>query len=152
MPSYYARDLLNKMQRCQQGSQSVEDYFQELQKGMIRCGILEDNDAAMARFRGGLNREIQDILDYKEYYDMTTLFEYACKAEREVQGRRSKQYSNPFAGRSSTSTSAPVPPAPSTLMKLRCPIFRRVEIIPIWRKMTLAIRLRRASPRRQCNR
>ena len=38
------------------------------------------------------------------------------------------------------------------MMKLRCPIFRRVEIIPIWRKMTLAIRLRRASPRRQCNR
>jgi hypothetical protein len=33
------------------------------------------------------------------------------------------------------------------VMKLRCPIFRRVEIIPIWRKMTLAIRLRRASPR-----
>jgi len=58
VPSYYARDLLNKMQRFQQGSQSVEDYFQELQKGMIRCGILEDNDAAMARFRGGLNREI----------------------------------------------------------------------------------------------
>jgi hypothetical protein len=84
VPSYYARDLLNKMQRFQQGSQSVVDYFQELQKGMIRCGILEDNDTAMARFRGGLNHEIQDILDYKEYYDMTTLFEYACKAEREV--------------------------------------------------------------------
>ena len=49
---------------------------------MIHCGILEDNDAAMARFRGGVNREIQDILYYKEYYDMTTLFEYACKAER----------------------------------------------------------------------
>jgi hypothetical protein len=97
------------MQHFQQGSQSVEDYFQELQKGMIRCGILEDNDAAMARFRGGLNRKIQDILDYKEYYDMTTLFEYACKAEREVRGRRLKTYSNPFAGRSSTSTSAPVP-------------------------------------------
>jgi hypothetical protein len=97
VPSYYACDLLNKMQRFQQGSQSVEDCFQELQKGMIRCGILEDNDDAMACFRGGLNREILDILDYKEYYDMTTLFEYACKAEREVQGRRSKPYSNPFA-------------------------------------------------------
>jgi hypothetical protein len=35
VPSYYARDLLNKMQRFQQGSQSVEDYYQELQKGMI---------------------------------------------------------------------------------------------------------------------
>jgi hypothetical protein len=50
VPSYYARDLLNKMQRFQQGSQSVEDNYQELQKGMIRCGILEEPDAAMARF------------------------------------------------------------------------------------------------------
>jgi hypothetical protein len=38
----------------------------------------------MACFRGGLNREIQDILDYKEYAHMTQLFEFACKAEREV--------------------------------------------------------------------
>jgi hypothetical protein len=84
--SYYAHDLLNKMQRFQQGSQSVEEYYQELQKGMLRCGLGESDDAAMARFRGGLNREIQDILDYKDYFDITTLFEYACKAEREVQG------------------------------------------------------------------
>jgi hypothetical protein len=84
--SYYARDLLNKMQCCQQGSQSVEKYYQELQKGMLHCGLVESDDAAMARFRGGLNREIQDILDYKDYFDITTVFEYACKAEREVQG------------------------------------------------------------------
>jgi hypothetical protein len=38
----------------------------------------------MAHFRGGLKREIQDILDYKDYFDITTLFEYVCKAEREV--------------------------------------------------------------------
>jgi hypothetical protein len=30
--SYYAHDLLNKMQRFQQGSQSAEDYYHELQK------------------------------------------------------------------------------------------------------------------------
>jgi hypothetical protein len=94
VPSYYARDLLNKMQQFQQGSQSVEDYYRELQKDMIRCGILEEPDAAMARFRGGLNCEIQDILDYKKDADMTQLFEFACKAEREVQGRRSRTYSN----------------------------------------------------------
>jgi hypothetical protein len=69
---------------------------------MIRCGLFEPDDAAMARFRGGLNREIQDILDYKEYVDMTTLFEYACKAEHEVQGRRSRTYTNSFAGWRST--------------------------------------------------
>src|SRR6185312_12765724 len=113
VPSYYARDLLEKMQCFRQGQQSVEDYYQEFQKGMIRCGLFETDDAAMACFRGGLNRKIQDILDYKEYNDMTTLFAYACKAEREVQGRCSKPYSNSFAGRSPATSSAPALPAPS---------------------------------------
>jgi hypothetical protein len=112
VPSYYARDLLNKMQCFQQGSQSVEDCYQELQKGMIRCGLFEENDAAMARFHGGLNREIQNILDYKEYDDMATLFSYACKAEREVQGCHSKPFFNSFSGRSSTSGSGNTPSIP----------------------------------------
>ncbi|XP_062208944.1 uncharacterized protein LOC133910632 [Phragmites australis] len=116
VPSYFARDLLNQMQRFQQGSLSVEDYYQALQKGMIRCGLVEQDDAAMARFRGGLNREIQDILDYKDYDDMTTLFEYACKAEREVQGRRSSTRTNHFAGSSKAPTPAPrsTPPTSSS--------------------------------------
>jgi hypothetical protein len=80
---------------------------------MIRCGILEEPDATMAHFHGGLNREIQDILDYKKYADMTQLFEFACKAEREVQGRCSRTYSNTFAGRNSSSSSKPALPAPS---------------------------------------
>jgi hypothetical protein len=46
---------------------------------------------------------------------MTTLFEYACKAEREVQGRRSKTHTNSFAGRSPTSSLAPALPVPSTI-------------------------------------
>ena len=94
----------------------MEEYYQELQKGMICCGLFELDDAAMACFRGGLNREIQDILDYKGYNDMTTLFEYACKAEREVQGHRSKTYSNSFAGRTSTSSSGAASLAPSATM------------------------------------
>jgi hypothetical protein len=52
---------------------------------MLRCGLVESDDAVMACFHGGLNREIQDILDYKDYFDITTLFGYACKAECEVQ-------------------------------------------------------------------
>jgi hypothetical protein len=74
VPSYYAHDLLNKMQHFQQGSQSVEDCYLELQKSIICCGILEEPDAAMAHFYGGLNRKIQDTLDYKEYADNTQLF------------------------------------------------------------------------------
>ena len=31
VPSYYSRDLLNKLQRLRQGSNTVEEYYQELQ-------------------------------------------------------------------------------------------------------------------------
>src|SRR6266540_2180712 len=90
VPSYYARDLLYKLQQLRQGTQSVEEYYQELQIGLLRCGLVENEEAAMARFVGGLNREIQDILAYKEYNSITRLFHLVCKAEREVQGRRTR--------------------------------------------------------------
>jgi hypothetical protein len=40
----------------------------------------------MARFFTSLNHEIQDILEYKDYTNITRLFHFICKAEREVQG------------------------------------------------------------------
>ena len=84
VPSYHARDLLHRLQQFRQGNKSVEEYYQELQTSMLRCGLVETEDAAMARFVGGLNREIQDILAYKEYNSIDRLFHLACKVEREV--------------------------------------------------------------------
>jgi hypothetical protein len=52
--------------------------------GILRSGLVKNDDAAMARFFGGLNHEIQDVLDYKEYNNITRLFHFTCKAEREV--------------------------------------------------------------------
>jgi hypothetical protein len=86
VPSYYAHDLLHKLQQLRQGSKYVEEYYQELQMGMLRCGLEENEDGSMARFMGGLNREILDILAYKEYNYVNHLFHLACKAERKVQG------------------------------------------------------------------
>ena len=70
----------------------------------------------LAHFMGGLNREIQTILEYKEYNNITRLFHLACKAEREVQNRQALARSNFSAGRSSSWTprasSTSTPPAP----------------------------------------
>jgi hypothetical protein len=89
VPPYYQRDLLKKLTRLEQGKHSVEEYYQELQTGMIRCGVVEDTAALLARFFGGLNKEIQTILEYKDYATITRLFHLACKAECDVQDRRS---------------------------------------------------------------
>ena len=132
VPSYYARDLLHKLQQLRQGAKSVEEYYQELQMGMLRCNLEEGEEPAMARFLGGLNQEIQDILAYKDYTNVTRLFHLACKAEREVQGRRASTKTNISAGKSTSwqprtttsltgrapppfpSPSRPAPPPPSS--------------------------------------
>jgi hypothetical protein len=46
---------------------------------MLRCSLVENNDAAMACFLGGLNHEILDVLDYKEYTNITRLFHLVVK-------------------------------------------------------------------------
>jgi hypothetical protein len=51
---------------------------------MLHCNLEEREDAAMAQFVAGLNHEIQDILEYKDYANITHLFYFACKVEREV--------------------------------------------------------------------
>jgi hypothetical protein len=63
VPPHYQRDLLKKLAPLEQGKNYVQEYYQELQTGMICCGIVEDNEAMLARFFGGLNKEIQHNLD-----------------------------------------------------------------------------------------
>jgi hypothetical protein len=74
VPSYYARDLINKLQQLKQGAKCIEEYYQELQIVMLHCNLEEREDAAMAQFFAGLNREIQDIFEYKDYVNITCFF------------------------------------------------------------------------------
>jgi hypothetical protein len=96
VPSYYARDLINKLQQLKHGARSVEEYYQELQIGMLCCNLEEREDDATARFFAGLNREIQDILEYKDYANITHLFHFVCKAERGVQCHHASAKTNFF--------------------------------------------------------
>jgi hypothetical protein len=71
----------------EQGEKSVQDYYGELQKGKMRCGIVEGPEDSICRFYSGLRREIQDIVDYKEFNSTDQLFQFAMLAEKELQGR-----------------------------------------------------------------
>jgi hypothetical protein len=66
---------------------TAQEYYQELQKGMLRCRVVEDTEDKMAGFYGGLRPEIQDIIDYNNYTTINRLFELAMLAEKELQGR-----------------------------------------------------------------
>ena len=72
--------------RLEQGDKFVQDYYGELQKGLMRCSVVEGNEDAICRFYSGLRREIQDIVDYKEFNTVNQLFQFAMLAKKELQG------------------------------------------------------------------
>ena len=42
---------------------SVEDYYTEMEVAMIRANVVKDRETTMARFFGGLNRDIANIVE-----------------------------------------------------------------------------------------
>src|ERR1041384_1825281 len=97
---------------------------------MLRCGVVEDMDDKIARFYGGLRHEIQDIIDYKEYRSIQTLFHLAMLAEKELQGRQQSLRSrSTFMPR--TPTPAPSrTAAPSTSRTSTTPSASRASATP----------------------
>jgi hypothetical protein len=54
VPPSYQCDLRKKLQCLNQGDMSVQDYYAELQKGMICAGVHEETEDKICRFYGGL--------------------------------------------------------------------------------------------------
>ena len=64
VPTYYNRDLFQKLQLIKQGTKSVEEYYKEMEISMIRGNITKDDDQTMARFLNGLNHPIKKMADF----------------------------------------------------------------------------------------
>ena len=58
VPPYYQRDLRLKLQRLNQGSKTIEEYYQVLLIGLACSNIREDEMDKCSNFFGGLRREI----------------------------------------------------------------------------------------------
>lgn len=66
---------------------SIQDYYGEVQKGLMCCGMVEELEDSIFRIYSGLRRDIQDIVDYKEFNTVNQLFQFAMIAKKELQGR-----------------------------------------------------------------
>jgi hypothetical protein len=54
VPSSYQCDLRKKLQCLDQRNMFVQDYYAELQKGMIRKGVHEETEDKICDFYGGV--------------------------------------------------------------------------------------------------
>ncbi|XP_066341708.1 uncharacterized protein [Miscanthus floridulus] len=85
MPKHYQRDLFDKLQNLKQGNFSVEEYYKEMEKSMIRANVYEDEEQTIARFMLGLHRNIQRIVEFQPYHHLIDFVHQATKAECQVQ-------------------------------------------------------------------
>ena len=85
VPKHYRRDLFDKLQNLKQGSLSVDEYYKEMEKAMIRANVIEDEEQTIARFMSGLHRNIQRIVEFQQYRNLVELVHQASKAERQLQ-------------------------------------------------------------------
>jgi hypothetical protein len=82
---HYRRDLFDKLQNLRQGSFSVEEYYKEMEKAMIRANVYEDEEQTIACFMAGLHRNIQRIVEFQPYQSLIDLVHQATKVERQLQ-------------------------------------------------------------------
>ena len=94
IPSYYHRDLHNKLQRLTQGSKSVDEYHKEMEIALIRANVVEDSEATMARFLHGLNQDIADVVEMHHYMDLQEMVHQAIKVEQQIKRRNSARRSS----------------------------------------------------------
>ncbi|RDY08185.1 hypothetical protein CR513_07602, partial [Mucuna pruriens] len=75
VPSHYHRDLHKKLQTLTQGSMSVEDYYKEMKIPMTRANVRKNHEVTMARFIGGLKKEIVDVVELHHYMEIKDFLE-----------------------------------------------------------------------------
>ncbi|RDX85901.1 hypothetical protein CR513_32834, partial [Mucuna pruriens] len=94
VPSHYHRDLHRKLQSLTQGSMSVENYYKEMEIAMTRANVKENREATMARFIGGLKKEIADVVELQHYMEIEDLLHKAIQVERQLKSKSSSKFAS----------------------------------------------------------
>jgi len=103
IPSYYNKELMDKLQRLQQKTMSVEEYKQKIELYMMRASIRESEPITITRFLSGLNLEIRDRVELLPYQDLNDLIQLCIKVEqqnlRKTSSRRESSYPKSYPKR-----------------------------------------------------
>nr|KYP32760.1 hypothetical protein KK1_046459 [Cajanus cajan] len=90
IPSYYSRELMDKLQRLQQKTMSVEEYTQKMELYLMRVGIREEERLTITRFLSGLNFNIRDRVELLTYRVLDDLVQLCIRVEQQQLRKSSK--------------------------------------------------------------
>ena len=87
-PTYYYRDLYQRLQSLTQGSKCVDDYYKEIEIAKIWANVEEDREATMARILNGLNQDIDNVVELQHYVELEDMVHMAIKVEQQLKRKR----------------------------------------------------------------
>jgi hypothetical protein len=102
VPRHYRRDLFDKLHNLKHGNLSVEEYYKEMEKAIIRTNINEREEQSMARFMLGLHRNIQRIVEFQPYQNLDELVH---QLQQDVKSRKVSPYSTRVGANTSMNSS-----------------------------------------------
>ncbi|XP_068312511.1 transposon Ty3-I Gag-Pol polyprotein [Pyrus communis] len=87
LPENYIQEWYSKLYNFQQGGKSVDDYTGEFDLLMVRCGVDKPEEQTIARYLGGLRREIHDVVTLQPYWTYDDVYQLAKKVEKKLKQR-----------------------------------------------------------------
>jgi len=88
------QDTLKKYYNLQQGSKSVEGYYEELEHTRLRANVNDGEMNLVARFISGLNKEIRQPLDLHRLPTLYEAYQMALKVEGHQKENKSRVQSS----------------------------------------------------------
>ncbi|KAK0587640.1 hypothetical protein LWI29_026225 [Acer saccharum] len=93
LPDNYRQDIFLKIQNFRQKDLSIAEYTAEFDNLMLKGDLMEPEQQTIARYLGGLNYEISNVVQLQPYWTFNDVCKLAFKVEKqqkEIRGRSSK--------------------------------------------------------------
>ncbi|KAM2928344.1 hypothetical protein COP2_035599 [Malus domestica] len=90
LPDNYLQEWYLKMYNFLQGTMLVDEYTEEFDLLMVHCGIDEPEEQTIARYLGGLRREIHDAVVLQPYWSYDNIYKLAVKVEKQLKQQNTR--------------------------------------------------------------
>ena len=89
LPENYKQDTYLKLHQLKQGDKKVEEYLREFENLMMRSEIREEEEQTIARFLGGLQRDIAHKVELQPFHSFRDVCKLSNKVEKQLQNVKS---------------------------------------------------------------
>ncbi|XP_020673723.2 uncharacterized protein LOC110093239 [Dendrobium catenatum] len=83
IPEVYKQDLFLRLMQLQQQQMTVEEYVAEFEQISLKCDLAEPEEHTIARFLGGLQPAISNVVQLQPYWTFQDVVNLALKVEKQ---------------------------------------------------------------------